>query len=306
MPDPAAILGGLAFLGVSGGLVYAGAVAGVVREALRPERKSMGWALARGLPSEPTAWGLPAREWTFEFEGARCPVFEIGSDDPAAPTAIVVHGFARSRYDSLARLGPLLAHGQRFLLPDLPGHGDASGRGTSLGTHEDRFIGALAAHATTGELLLMGHSLGATAVIHAATSDALRPRTTGVVALAPYERLRTPLGARLALRGLPRQALVPPALTAMGLVGVKERSTRESAARLEAPLVVLAGEADPVTPLEEARAIATAAPLSRFASIAHARHDDFASLGRDELVAGLAWLAHGQGTAREANARPTA
>jgi pimeloyl-ACP methyl ester carboxylesterase len=288
--DAASILGGMAFLGASGALLYAGAVAGVVREALRPERRTIGWALARGLPSEPSAWGLPAREWSFESDGARCPVFEIGEDDPAAPTAIVLHGFARSRYDALARLGPMLPHAKRFLLPDLPGHGDATGRGTRLGWDEDRLLADLADRHATGDLLLVGHSLGATIAIHAATHANLMPRVRGVLALAPYEQLRTPLGARLDLRGMPRAALVNPALVALGALGVRERSTAGSAARVTAPLAVLAGEADPVTPIEEARRIAQSAPRSRFASIPHARHDDFHTAGQDEVVCALAWI----------------
>lgn len=292
MPDASAILGGVAFLGASGALVYATAVAGVVRESLRPERKTIGWALGRGLPSEPTAWGLPARDWLHEFDGANCPVWELGDTDPAAPTAIVLHGFGRSRYDALARLGPLLPHARRFILPDLPGHGDSQGRRTRLGTDEDRFVEHLATRHATGSLLLIGHSLGATVAIHAAARDALSTRVCGVLALAPYERLRTPLGARLDLRGMPRSALVPPAIGLLGMLGVQERSTRESAARLRCPLAVLAGAVDPVTPIVEAQAIADAAPTARFAVIAHARHDDFHTIGHQEMVASAAWITH--------------
>lgn len=295
MPDPAAIVGGVTFLGVSGALVYATAVAGVVREAIRPERKTIGWALGRGLPSEPTAWGLPARESRHEFEGALCPVWEIGETDPSAPTAIVLHGFGRSRYDALARLGPLLPHVRRLVLPDLPGHGEAEGRATRLGSDEDAFVESLAARHATGELLLVGHSLGATIAIHAATRAALAPRVRGVLALAPYERLRTPLGARLDLRGMPSRALVPAAISALGVLGVRERSTREAAARLACPLAVVAGAEDPVTPIDEARSIAAAATCSRLAIVAHARHDDFHTLGRDEMIASAAWIGHGGG-----------
>jgi pimeloyl-ACP methyl ester carboxylesterase len=286
------VLGGLAFLGASGALVYAGAVAGVVREALRPERRTIGWALARGLPSEPTAWGMPAREWIHAFDGATCPVFEIGEDDPSAPTAVVLHGFARSRYDALSRLEPMLPHARRFLLPDLPGHGDATGRGTRLGWDEDRFVLDLIERHATGPLLLAGHSLGATVAIHAAASEPIAARVRGVLAFAPYERLGTPLGARLHMRGMPRSALVPPALATLGMLGVRERSTRASAVRLHAPLAVLAGESDPVAPCAEARALANAARRARFAVIPNARHDDFHTLGREETTAALAWITH--------------
>ena len=62
--------------------------------------------------------------------------------------------------------------------------------------------------------------------------------------------------------------------------------------RPEVPVAVLAGEYDPVTPLEEARAIAAAAPRSRLAIIPHGRHDDFHTLGREEMTAALTWVAH--------------
>ena len=286
------ILGGAAFLGVSGGLVYASAVAGVVREAMKPERKAVGWALGRGLPSEPTAWGLRAREWTYEWNGALCPVFDLGEEGADAPTAIVLHGFGRSRYDALSRLGPLIPHAQRFLMPDLPGHGDAQGRGTRLGTDEDGFLADFIAKHTAGPVLLVGHSLGATVAIHAALDTRISGRIGGVIALAPYESLRTPLGARLDLRGMPRRALTGPSIAVLSRLGIRERSTREAAARLECPLAVLAGADDPVTPLAEAKAIAESARVHRLTVIPHARHDDFQTLGREEMVAAAAWIAH--------------
>ena len=293
MIDPSAVLGGAAFLGASGALLYAGTLGGVVHEALVPERKTVGWALGRGLPSEPTAWGLTAREWSFEWNGAACPVFDLGDDARGASTAIVLHGFGRSRYDALSRLGPLIPHAQRFLLPDLPGHGDAQGRGTRLGTDEDDFLAAFAAEHTEGPLLLVGHSLGATIAIHGALDARVRDRVRGILALAPYESLRTPLGARLDLRGMPRAALTAPALSVLSILGIRERSTRESASRLACPLAVLAGDMDPVSPLAETQAIASAAPRHRFSVIPHARHDDFQTIGRDEVVAAAAWISHG-------------
>jgi pimeloyl-ACP methyl ester carboxylesterase len=299
MLDTSSIIGGAAFLGGCAALLYGGTVAAVVAEALRPERRNLGWALARGLPSEPTCWGLPAREWRFEWRGASCPVWEIGDDDPAATTAIVVHGFSRSRYDALARLGPLLPHARRFLLPDLPGHGESSGRGTRLGADEGEYLTALASAHTRGELILVGHSLGATIAIKAASSADIASRVRAVIALAPYERLRTPIGARLDLRGMPRLPLVAPVVRALGVLGATERSTRGDAARVSCPLAVLAGEVDPVTPLSEAKAIAAAAKQSRLAVIAHARHDDFHTLGRDEVSAAAAWALHGDFTSQE-------
>jgi len=286
------MIGGAAFLGCSGALLYAGAVGAVVHEAIRPERRTIGWALARGLPSEPTAWGLEAREWIFEHAGTRSPVWELGSADPAAPTCVVLHGFSRSRYDALSRLRPLLPHASRFLLPDLPGHGESTGRGTRLGTDEDSFLRTLALEHTTGDILFVGHSLGATIAIHAGTDERVARRLRGVLALAPYERLRTPLAARLDLRAMPRGPLLGPVLASLRALGIRERSTRASAAELRCPLAVVAGSIDPVTPVAEARAIAERAPRSRFELVARARHDDFESLGSEAVAASMAWITH--------------
>ncbi len=291
MFDASSLLGATAFLSATSLICYGGALGGIVAEAMRPQRKTVGWALGRGTPIEPDAWGLPARTWIHTFRGAKCPVFDIGDADPAAPTAVVLHGFARSRYDALARLGPLLPFARRFILPDLPGHGDARGRGTRLGADEDCFVSSLLTESTTASLLLVGHSLGATVAIHAATGDALRDRVQGVLALAPYERLRTPLGARLDLRGMPRAPLLGPTIATLALLGIRERSTRAAAEQLRCPLAVIAGECDPVTPIEEAHLIAEAAKRGRFTLLAHGRHDDFHTVGREEMSNACAWLA---------------
>ena len=291
MIDPAAILGGGAFLGVAAGATYAIALGGVVREALRPERKTVGWALGRGSPADPAVWGLPTREWDHCHEGASCPVFDIGVDDPGAPTAIVLHGFARSRYDALARLSPVLPHVKRVLMPDLPGHGDAIGRGTRIGSDEDAFVASLIETATNSPVILVGHSLGATIALHAAARESLANRIRGVVALAPYERMSTPLGARLDLRGMPRGPLLGPAVAVLRALGIEERSTRASAARAACPVAVLAGDADPVTPLDEAKAIALASSTSRFDVVRHGRHDDFHTLGAQQMADAVAWVA---------------
>ena len=69
-------------------------------------------------------------------------------------------------------------------MPDLPGHGDSQGRGTRLGTDEDKYLVEFAAAHTAGDLLLVGHSLGATVAIHAAYG-------------IPHARISVvPLGAR--------------------------------------------------------------------------------------------------------------
>jgi pimeloyl-ACP methyl ester carboxylesterase len=91
---------------------------------------------------------------------------------------------------------------------------------------------------------------------------------------------------------MPRTPIIRPTLTALAALGIRERSTRAAAARTACPVAVRAGEYDPVTPLEEARAIATAAPRSRLAIIPHGRHDDFHTLGREEMTAALTWVAH--------------
>ncbi len=264
---------------IGAAIAVAGYVALVTLEALRPPRRAAAWAIANGLPVSPEALGLEASEWTLERDGVRMPVWDLALRD-TGPTVVFVHGWGRSRVDSLARIGPFLGTAGRILLPDLRGHGDGTGS-TRLGDAVEEadcaeLVGRLGGGA---RVVLAGHSMGATLAIRVAAADRTG-RIAAVVAIAPYDTVRTPLRCRLVARDLPAGPFVGMTLAALAAFGIGRPSTRAAAAALRVPLLVIAGEADRVVPCEESRGIAEAG-RGEFVAVAGGEHAD---LDRDEAA----------------------
>lgn len=254
-----------------------GYVAMVTVEALRPPRRTAAWAIANGLPVSPEALGLEASEWTVARDGAALPVWDLRIRD-AGPTVVLVHGWGRSRVDSLARIGPFLGFAARLVLPDLRGHGDATGS-TRLGdaVEEADLRAIVEALDATGPVVLAGHSMGATLAIRVAAAV---DRVAAVVAIAPYDTVRTPLGCRLVARDLPAGPFVPAVLATLAALGIGRPSTLAAAGSLRVPLLVIAGDRDRVVPIDESRRIAEAG-RGELVAIAGGEHSD---LDRDEAA----------------------
>lgn len=302
-----AVGGLLTLLAVGLATAYIFAVASVAWEALHPRRRTVSWALATGGPADPDALARPrpalrsgadpapsralgapptAPSWRLVDhrapDGTSLPAWELDGDDPAGPVTIIVHGWGRSRWDSLRRAPLFLPFSSRLILPDLRGHGEAGGS-TRLGAVEVADVAALAEGVATpgAPLLLVGHSMGAGIVIRAAVALAERrrvaaARVVGVVALAPYERVATPIAARLEQRALPSSIIAAPAVLLLRLLGVRERPLSESASRITVPLLVATAAADPISPANDGRRIAAAAPpaLGRFTALPGGDHAD--------------------------------
>jgi uncharacterized protein len=214
--------------------------------------------------------GLEAKEWWLDVPNARLPVWDIELGDRAGGLSVVfLHGWGRSRVDSLGRIAPFLEQAERIVLIDLRGHGEASGR-TNLGDGEERDIAQLVERLPDGPVLLVGHSLGATIAIAAAS---LAPRVLGVIAMAPYDTVRTPLRSRLVVRDLPAGLCVTLALLVLRAFGAQQYSTIDAARRLRCPLLVLHGANDRIVPVAEAEAIARAGK-GEFVLVADAEHAD--------------------------------
>jgi pimeloyl-ACP methyl ester carboxylesterase len=288
------ILGLATLAATSGALVSAWYVRSIVREVLRPPSGGVAWALARGKATNPGDLGLAAREYAVDRpgQGVSVPVWEIDlarTDDPGDPPAlniVLLHGWGRSRVDSLDRLPIVLPlaerpGGARLHLVDLRGHGDANGR-TTLGTSEPDDLLAVLDGLEPGPIVLVGHSLGAVVAIEAARHRAASPTRpdaiVAVVAIAPYDTVRTPIAARLAARELPRGPWLAAAMALVRLRGVSVRSTIESARALAATahpprVLVVVGEGDRIAPPSESRAIG-AACSAEILSIPEAEHAD--------------------------------
>jgi hypothetical protein len=137
--------------------------------------------------------GLRLRAWLSRGEKSR-------------PAAVIVHGLGDTleSYQEHAEL--FIERGHTVLLPDLRGHGGSEGDSTTLGGRESEDVRAamryLEAEGLAEEgIVLMGHSMGAVAVLLAAAG---RTDVRAVVAEAPFDSYRNTIAhhARI-LFGLP-------------------------------------------------------------------------------------------------------
>ena len=194
--------------------------------------------------------GLRLRGWL--ARGAR--------EDRAA--VLIVHGFGDS-LDSYRYAGDLFRRrGHAVLLIDLRGHGGSDGRGTTLGDHESRDVGAgldhlRAAGLASHGIVVVGYSLGAVAALLAAVD---RTDIAAIIVEAPFDTLRETVAHHATLLyGIPRWA--PLARIAVAFAEVRmgfdaDRIDAVAAARrLHAPLLAVAGGADPRMPESVVRRI---------------------------------------------------
>lgn len=282
-------LGLVALLSVGAAVAWGLYVAGVWRDAVRPPRRGLAWALAQGLPASPADLGLAFEERTVRGPEATVPGWWIAGRGPAeGPTVVLVHGHGRSRWDSLRRIGPWVERSPLVILVDLRGHGDAEGPST-LGRREHLDLEAVVAEAERrrpgAAVELVGHSLGAVVAIRtAARRTAARAPLAAVHAFGPYERTRTPLEARLRARGLPARPASDVVLALAGGRWGPEEPTSDAAAALgPTRLEAWADAFDDVSPAGDARAIAARAPGATLMITEGIPHGD---LGIPEAAAG--------------------
>ena len=295
-------------------------------QALRPPRKMFAWALATGRPKDPSELGLRFDEVEYS-SGQRhpCPAWRIAGEatDSDAPIVVIVHGWGRSRWDSLTRVEPFRKVCSEIVLLDLPAHGEHAGAWSGVGTSEPQCVlhalREIAKQFPKRALILAGHSMGAGIAIRAAnlcnneldfgtapgavqkvndmpaqspphSSQNVNPNgqanqhakrnithsmcIAGVIAFAPYSTLRSPIPARLALQNLPAWPFAPIAFLTLRMLGRMDAALEIDTRTLRAPLLVIAGDHDPISPLADARAIANAAPHATLVVVAYQRHDD--------------------------------
>ena len=274
----------------------------LVREARRPPRHTAGYALARGLPCDPTDLNMAHEEWWIDRPGGvRLPVWEIevgegteGLRDEGteglrgAVTAVFIHGWGQSRIDMLARLDPWPALCRRLVLYDLRGHGEAEGGLSDLGYREEKDLITLLEQLGDGPFLLVGHSMGAVIAIHAAAAGhPVVKQIIGIVAYGPYCDFHRSLRGRLRTAGYPRRPMTDLAMLWFKLCGLRHKPTQQAAAALACPLLVVHGTDDIVSPFAHAERLAATAPDGRLHAVEGAGHLDAALVdeaGHDEVI----------------------
>ena len=136
-------------------------------QALRPPRKIFAWALATGRPKDPSDLGLRFDDVQYS-SGQRhpCPAWRIYGDatESDAPIMVMLHGWGRSRWDSLTRVEPFRKVCSEIVLLDLPAHGEHAGAWSGVGTSEPQCVlhvlQEIAQQFPKRALILAGHSMG--------------------------------------------------------------------------------------------------------------------------------------------------
>ncbi len=248
-----------------------------------PPRRGYAAAVSRGRPGDPSELPHPRAfsSWMLHCDETRSthPAWTIEGDDPAGPAIAFSHGWGESKQGVLSRLAALAPIASRIIAWDLPGHGESSRGPSHLGTREHIALAALLRRGVEPgtPVVLHGFSLGAGASLACARAGDI----AGVILEAPYRFARTPAHAVMRARGLPILGVLTPALllaSARRCPGLLSMAfdRREIARAAPCPILVLHGERDSISPIEDGRAIADACtnPESRISMVPGAGHND--------------------------------
>ena len=238
----------------------------LVYMATRPEER-------KPFEQMPADFGLSVEEVTFTPRGGELKLqgwLLPGAE--GAPYLIFVHGINSQRTNAKAvELASRLVHesGYNVLMFDLRAHGTSEGSKVTAGQEErDDVLGAydfaLSRGAVPGRIGLVGQSYGAGIAIMAA---ALEPGVVAIVADSPFTSVEDKAASEVALRTpIPEWSvsLFMPVASVLGdlLYGIKlgELRPEEDVSKLTYPVLVVHGEADPRTPVEQGRRVHAAAP----------------------------------------------
>jgi pimeloyl-ACP methyl ester carboxylesterase len=227
----------------------------IARDALRPPRRTAGYAVARGRPADPGDLDLEFEQWTLDRpDGAALPVWEIEgrgrTTDGGQPlcTAVFVHDWGESRFEMLSRLEPWDGLCRRLVLYDLRGHGDATGGPSRLGHREDQDLLSLLERLGGGPHLLVGRSMGAGIAMAAAARAPRALEIAGIVACGPRGEFGATLKGRLRAAGFPDRPLADLALLWLWLGGVRRVDVGRAEGALRVPVLAVDGAAAPALP----------------------------------------------------------
>ena len=283
------LIGFFTLLLIATAIILVGYITVVAWEISHPARITAGWALAHQWAACPGDLELPFEEWSLERPGGiDIPVWEIPPANPTSAvspeqppvTVVVLHGWGRSRIDSLARVRDLLEdppggiRSFRTILPELRGHGDASSGATTLGSRDIEDVNELLGRLGTGPVVLIGHSLGAVIALHVAAVDANQGRVRAVIALAPYDRLTTPFNGYLRSRGYPGGPLAGCMMVLLRLFGRNLPDTDTVGDRITAEVDVVSGSDDRVIPPSVGRSIADGIASARYHELPQVGHSN--------------------------------
>jgi pimeloyl-ACP methyl ester carboxylesterase len=276
------ILGLLQILGIGLVVALGGLVFFTAWLLTHPPRRTYAWALARRQPGDPGELddSLAFEEFAVDTSHGAFPIWDITGRDPMGPVVFMSHGWGSSRVGALKRMPPIVERASRLIAWDMPGHGEAP-MNARLGADEHEIAAEILNELGVNEqpLVLYGWSMGAGVSLALCEKVQSSYDVRGVICESIYRMPLTPARAVLLLRGMPHRLSLKPAIALLGLkygVGMKWRGfdRAEIASRLTAPILLLHGDHDPVSPLGDALAVDRAAPVAATSKIEGAGHNN--------------------------------
>ena len=264
-------------------------IAGVAAVAGAAIAWVLGFALSAPAPRAICAppLGLGAEPCEFASGSGSAIRCWIASGRPNGGAVVLAHSVRSNRLEMVGRARFLHAAGYAVLLFDAQAHGESPGDRITFGHLESRDATAAVAFARARfaheRIAYLGVSQGGAAALLASPPLAV----DALILEAVYPTLRDAVRDRIAIRRGPLAPIVAPFLLGQVYlrlgVGAHAIAPIEGIRQIRAPLLLVAGEQDRHTPLEESQQLFAAAPEPKTLwTIPDAAHQDFHDFARAE------------------------
>ncbi|MCG5499880.1 alpha/beta hydrolase [Ectothiorhodospira lacustris] len=232
---------------------------------------------ARSWVTEPQALGLSPERVRIISRRRKALAASFFLPHPGAPVVVMVHGWGANSSHLLFMVPRVLAEGLNAVVFDARCHGlsDDDGFASLPRFAEDaEAVMEVLRRRGYGDIILLGHSVGAGAVLLAASRT---PDLRAVISLSAFSHPEPMMNGWLAEQGIPRRP--------WGVVinrGVEwfighrfdDIAPRTTVDRIQAPLLLVHGEDDDVVPLHHLQILAGANPRATVLTLPGVGHND--------------------------------
>jgi uncharacterized protein len=206
---------------------------------------------ARHSTTTPPPEGCKTRD--FAGDGIRLRGWRCAAAAPSRGTIVYLHGIADNRASSVGVIQRFRGRGFDVIAYDSRASGDSGGAACTYGFYEKRDLHAVLNTVQGPPIVLIGTSLGAAVALQEAAED---PRVTAIIAAETFSDLRTIATERAPL------VFTPAAIRGAFAIAeqeahfvVDEVSPERAAARINAPVLLLHGDADTATRPDHSRRV---------------------------------------------------
>ncbi len=252
-----------------------------------PRRQTYASAVHRNQPGDPSELDAPVayEERTITGTQGDLSLWIIKGENPTGPRVVMSHGWGSGKIGALKRLAPTLKNASQVVIWDMPGHGDSDGT-THLGSTEHQDLACVLDSLEPDQpTVLFGWSMGSGVSLACARAFGKEHSIIAVICESSYITALTPARNVIRLRGVPYRLNLKPAILILGtLLGVgptwRGFARDQIVKDIDLPILILHGDVDPVSPVADAKQIASAAPNAQLVIIKGGGHNN---LWTDEI-----------------------